>query len=274
MGASPVSLPGVGYDLAQALAPDPHQVIPLSIGGAAVVPGSATSTPAGYRIRNQIQVATGIITDTNGHAVPDGTPVEFMLGYQGELPSTLKATTRDGVAQVGFTLARTGLFSISARSDPAQASDILQLNVQEDVPAFVTIIAPTPVPTETLAGPAGTALAPVPTALPKDGGRAAGETRTDGWTLLLGLVGVGAVAAAGFLAAARQYEETPRRLRVALVACVGGLIGYDYLALGLPGGGPLLSSLGAGSGLLMAVLGGMIGLAAGELWYLGRPGKG
>jgi beta-N-acetylhexosaminidase len=273
IGASPVSVPGVGYDLTRALAPDPHQVIPLSIGGAEVTPGTVTSTPAGYRIRDQIQVTTGIIIDTNSHAVPDGTPVDFQLGYQGDLPSTLKSTTKGGIAQVSLALNRIGLFSISARSDPAEASDILQLNVQEDIPAFVTVIAPTPVPTETLVGRAGTPPTPVSTPVPADGGRATNAgARPGGWTLLLGLVGVAAVAGAGYVAAARQYEGKSRRLRFSLVACVGGLLGYDYLALGLAGAGPLLGSLGPGSGLLMALLGGMLGLAVGELWYLRKVG--
>ena len=89
------------------------------------------------------------ILDHNGRAVPDGTPVEFQLSYQGEsLVPIVQATTLGGSCpSVESGSIESRLVSVQARSDPARVSDILQLDVQEGQPAFVTVIAPSPVPT-------------------------------------------------------------------------------------------------------------------------------
>ncbi len=71
-------------------------------------------------MNDTISVTTGVILDANGHAVPDDTPVEFSLGYPGELPSTARAGTQDGMASISTTLGRLGLLTITAQSEPAR----------------------------------------------------------------------------------------------------------------------------------------------------------
>jgi len=142
-------VPGVGYDLLEALSPDPDAKIGLEVrstlGG-----GDAATPEAGFNVGDTIFLSTSPVLDHNGRAVPDGTPVDFSITYPGEsLSSVLQSTTLDGIAQASIRLDRTGLLTIRATSDPARISDIVQLDVEQGVPAFATVIAPTPAPTAT-----------------------------------------------------------------------------------------------------------------------------
>ncbi|MCX6070645.1 MAG: hypothetical protein NTU91_07270, partial [Chloroflexi bacterium] len=253
-GALPVSVPATGYDLIEALSPDPSQVIELSVS----LESEALGTPGevGFRVNDTISVTTGVILDANGHAVPDDTPVEFSLGYPGELPSNVKAGTRDGMASISTTLGRLGLLTITAQSEPARASSVVQLNVQENMPAFVTVIAPTAVPTLTVE-PAGTGATPTP-----DGGAASGggqgPRRGRGiGALAAGLIGAAAVA--GFAYRSGTAAGTIDRGRLALVTLVFSLLGYNYVALGFPGAAAVTRILGI---LAPGVIGVGAGLAA------------
>jgi len=70
-GASPVSIPGIGYDLSTAVSPDPEQTIALQIdtpetitdGGTTPVP---TSVPS-YTMGDSIPLRTSVILDHNHH---------------------------------------------------------------------------------------------------------------------------------------------------------------------------------------------------------------
>jgi hypothetical protein len=170
------------------------------------------------------------------------------------------------VAEITFRLDRLGLFVIEARSDPALRSDVLQLNVQEGVPAFPTVIAPTPIPTIT-EEPSQTPDTITQTPDSEEVGEgeqpSAQETANPVGmaALLLGFLGVGAIAGGSYFYVGRleQWLGTPQRC--ALVGAVGSLIGYNYLALGLPGSVGLMQLLGNWAGLLLAVLGGISGLS-------------
>jgi beta-N-acetylhexosaminidase len=257
-GDLPVSVPAIGYDLIEALSPNPGQVIGLSV--LEKTDGAGTPGAEGFRINDAIQVTTDVILDANGHAVPDGTPVEFSLGYPGELPSSLESRTQDGVATISTTLGRLGLLTITAQSEPARSSDVLQLNVQENMPAFVTVIAPTALPTLTIE-PSGAGATPTP----KVGiGTAGGQEEQPGvgfGGLLVGLVG-----AAGASALAHRYgsgSATTGRGRVALVTLVACLVGYNYVALGFPGTAAISRALGF---LAPGIIGIVVGLAAWGCW--------
>lgn len=267
-GAPPVSIPGVGYDLIEITSPDPDQVIALQ-----ARPARSEQTPAppeaGYVVGDIIHLATGVIVDHNGHSVPDGTVVEFELGYpaEGITPMILRATTVDGVAQTELTLERLGLLTISATSDPARTSQILQVNVQEGVRAFVTVIAPTPVPTLPLTD---TSAAPAPTVPPARGeaGVRNGGDRLGLGDLLLGFGAIGLVAAAVDRVGRRRRLETGRRVRWALCAAIGGLLAYNYLGLGLTGSQEIQRELGWGAAVVTAAVGSLLGLACAAGWGL------
>ncbi len=255
-GASPVSVPGVGYDLIEVTSPDPNQIIPLTV-RPEIAPSTAEAAAGGYTVGDIVRVEAGIIVDHNGHVVPDGTVVEISLGYAAESipPMVVRATTAGGVAQADLALERFGLVIITAASDPARVSEILQLDVQEGVQAFVTVIAPSPVPT---ASPEAT-LTPAAGEAPQTGG--GGESEEGRGAGLLGwLLGLGGTALA--LIGRRQPRWVRLlgrpRVRSDLLVAVGGLLGLNAAGWGLGGAGvwgviasPVLGLLGGAAGALV-----------------------
>ncbi len=79
-GSPPVSVPGIGYDLNDALFPDPGFTIPLEFdipSPQQVITGTTTPEPLPppeYRIGDMVPLRAGMIYDFNGNPVPDGTP--------------------------------------------------------------------------------------------------------------------------------------------------------------------------------------------------------
>ena len=263
-GSSPVSVPGVGYDLIHATSPDPAQLISLSIFGAS----EEGETSQGYAVGDVVEVSTAIIYDHNANPVPDGTPVEFRLSYQGEgVVSTHNAVTVGGSSAVLVTLDRLGVLNIEAISEPARLSEILQLNVQEGI---VTVITPTSVPTGT---PAPTSTpeqeTPTPEAIAGTVTTPSQPTPAIGLGKLgLALPAVVAVAVLGYVLIA---PDEPNRTRISLMIVAGGLIGYNYVALGLPGSQELIQSLGVFSGVAMAVVLATAVSLAGYAWWRRSP---
>ncbi len=257
-GSSPVSVPGVGYDLIEVTSPDPARLIGLSITGT----GEEGEATQGYAVGDVVKVTTGIIYDHNGNPVPDGTPVEFILSYQGEgTSSTHDSVTSGGSATLSVTLDRLGVLMLKATSEPARQSEILQLNVQEGI---VTVITPTPAPTVTPA-PSITPVQETPTP-----GSSAGAVTTPAppspsiglGGLALAIPGVVIIAVIGYVLIA---PEEPSRTRMSLLIVAGGLVGYDYIALGFPGSQGIIQSLGVFSGVVMAAA---LATAASLLGYL------
>ena len=99
-GSPPVSVPGVDYDLATQLQPDPSQRIALN------VPQAAT-----WQVGDGLTVQAGPLLDRNGRMVRDGTPVNVSARY-GELgvalaPQVVTATA-NGIAAATFKLTLAG----------------------------------------------------------------------------------------------------------------------------------------------------------------------
>ena len=268
-GSPPVSVPGIGYDLIEATSPDPDQILSLIAyleEGEVTVGGYPPELPVGYLM----PVGTGVILDKNAHPVPDGTVVEFILSHQGEntSPVTIKSTTKNGVANISVQLDRPGLVTISARSDPARNSEALQFNVHEDLLAITTLISPTIEPTVTLQPTATTSL-PIPTTIvgeemsPHEG-KSVDMGAID---LLLGMLGVAIVAGVGYASAERREAPLSSRVRNTLVAIICGLVGYNYIALNLPGTSFVLQSIGALAGMAFALAAGVVGLLIGQVMY-------
>lgn len=258
-GSPPVSVPGIGYNLLEITSPDPDQLITLSIQREE----AATPEAQGYAVGDEIVVRSGLIVDHNAHPVPDGTPVEFVLSYQGEGISFVReATTLDGFATVPFTLDRLGILTVEAESEPAHLSEILQLNVQEGI---VTVITPTMEPTpspEPTSSPEPVTPTPVsasdPTLPPESQLRLVGLG-----DLVLGLTVLVAMAGLGYRWAG---PAEPGRVRTVLLILIGGLASYNYLALGLPGSRALLASLGIFATLIICALGALIGGVGSYFW--------
>jgi beta-N-acetylhexosaminidase len=262
VGAPPVTVPGIGYDLIEITSPDPDQLISLAIQSGE----AGTPTVPGYSVGDTVVVRSGLILDHNGHPVPDRTPVEFVVTYQEEgITTSLEATTLDGFASVAFTLDRLGTLNIAARSEPANLSEILQLNVQEGI---VTIITPTLEPTAT---PEPT-VTPEPIAVtPTVEGEAESSSDTSRPSVGLGelvvsLAGIAGLASVGHRFFARKGLGS---VRAALLIAIGGLLVYDYLALGLPGSAGLLRSGGAAGAAIVTWLGALAG-AGGAYWWMRR----
>ncbi len=145
------------------------QVIDLSLElPATPTPSAGTTTPVDatptpfFRVGDTLSARTGIIVDHNGHPVPDGTGVQFKIAVNGNggVVQQIDSATTQGVAKASFSIDRPGLLEISAASDPAISSVVLQLNVTSEG-SSVTIVTPTPIPEFT---PTPTMIIPTPTA--------------------------------------------------------------------------------------------------------------
>lgn len=269
-GASPVSIPGIGYDLISVTAPDPKQIIPLFLdlqpeslpyAGSANITPEPTVIPL-FDIGDTIFVRTGVILDHNGHPVPDGTVVRFALIFGGEgggLIDQKEAITIGGVGRVSFKLDKPGLLEIRAASEPAAVSEILQLDVSQGIPSAVTVIAP-PVPEkiEPAVQATATQIASPAYAMTKDG-----YPLLSGWLLSVILLGLGSWTI--YWAGAR-LESRRWGLRWALCALLGGLIAYNYLTLGLPGSFTWMARGGILAVLGLTLAGLLVGWLAAWVW--------
>ncbi len=259
-GSSPVSVPGIGYDLIEATSPDPAQLISLSILGAS----EEGEIPQGYAVGDVVEINSAVIYDHNANPVPDGTPVEFMLSYQGDADVSMhSAVTVEGAGSVLVTLDRLGVLNIEAVSEPARLSEILQLNVQEGI---VTVITPTTVPTGTPA-PSTPPELKTPTPEVNAGAVATPAPPAPGvglGDLALALSAVLVVAVLGYVFIS---PDEPGRTRIGLLIVAGGLIGYNYVALGLPGSHDLIKTLGVFSGAAMAVALAAAASLVGYVWW-------
>lgn len=281
VGSLPVSVPGIGYDLILATSPDPGQVISLKLNlpTLALTP-EITSTPDGtltpeatltleppiepiFRVGDTISLRTGVIVDHNQRQVPDGTPVRFTLS-QGEsgLIQQVEAVTSKGVAVAAFRLDQPGLIEIHATSEPARVSDTIRLPVTKEGATVIiitpTIAAVTPQPTLTALPPTST---PIPSPLVTN----KGYPTFWGWLLVL------VVMASGVLLTywlASQLVDARWTVRWALLVLAGGLIAYNYLALGFPWGDIWLDGRGLPAFLQAVLTGQGIGFGVGWFWRL------
>jgi beta-N-acetylhexosaminidase len=274
-GASPVSVPGIGYDLITITSPDPEQLIELFLGdGSAEEGGGPEEVEEGFQVGDIVSVVAGPIVDGNGNPVPDKTPVEFLVTQQVEgIPTyTLVSTTIGGVAEADVPLDRTGLISVTAQSGQARRSQTLQLNVQQGIPAIATVISPTPFPTVT-SEPTDTPVSP--TATPE----VAGETGESAETsddlmgfgdLITGLVAASVISLAGWFLIPQVGTVPDRRTRITLITFVAAMLGYNYLALSLPGSLPWLMATGSGGVFLLSLICGGLGFTLSYWFFTAR----
>jgi beta-N-acetylhexosaminidase len=272
-GASPVSIPAVGYDLITATSPNPAQVIPLSLdeGGNPLTPtaeatletqtAEPTKIPL-YRIGDTIAVRAGPIVDHNQHLVPDGTPVHFTMSTLDEqnagILNQIDTTTTAGIAHASFPIDKPGKVQINVVSEPAVNSVVLQFDASNEG-AAVTVVVPTVSVTPEIITPTATVVVPQNDLISQDG-----HPRIGVWLIsLLALFG-GAVLA--YWAISRIV--TPRwGLRWALCVFLGGLLGYNYLALDMPGAAQWIAAGAGALGVLMLIFGGeALGMICAWIW--------
>jgi beta-N-acetylhexosaminidase len=269
-GASPVSIPGLGYDLISITAPDPNQIIPLNLDISAAPLATSAPTPVAtpvplFKIGDTIAIQAGPIKDHNGKSVPDGTVVHFSMTVTGEgggIVQQADAITSQGNARVSFGLDKPGLLQIRATSDPALISEVLQLDVSSGgQPAAVTVIVPqlTPQVQNT----------PVPTPQPAvdEFLTAEGRPRFTAWLVAIILILAGAIAV---LYAGLRIQSLHWGTRWGLCAIAGGLLVYNYFAVGLPGSAKFAADNGVGGILILIILGLLAGWGAGWLWSQGQ----
>ena len=275
-GASPVSIPAVGYDLITATSPDELQVIPLSLEQAesTLTPAVETLTaePAQiplFRIGDTISVRAGPILDHNNHIVPDGTVAVLTMSTRdesGDILRQVEATTSGGIARAEFIIDKPGQVQIGVVSEPATISEVLQFDAS-DAGVAVTVVVPVIGTTPEIVVPTPTVVVENDLVSPE------GYPRIGVWMLVLLALTGGAVltywAVSGLVA-------TRWGLRFALCVLVGGLLAYNYLALGFPGVAEWIASVGGAFGILLLTFGGeALGVLAAWVWMrlVSEPGS-
>ena len=267
-GASPVSIPAIGYDLIMQTSPDPAQVISLSLAEAVSTTPTSEATPATaeptqiplYRIGDTIAVRAGPIVDHNQHIVPDGTVVRFTMSTRDEsglIMQQIDATTSAGIAYASFAIDMPGKVEIRASSEPAVISEVLQFDSSNEGAAVTIVPVVTASPTMTVLP----TLTPTPV---NDLISPEGYPRVGIWLLVLLAVFGGALLM--FWAVSRIVS--PRwGLRWALCVLLGGLLAYNYLALGLPRAAEWIASgAGAYGVLFLTLMGETLGALAAWVW--------
>ncbi|MEJ5224035.1 MAG: glycoside hydrolase family 3 N-terminal domain-containing protein [Anaerolineales bacterium] len=266
LGALPVSVSAIGYDLISALAPNPDQVIELFLDGpfppipTETVTGTPVPTPAPlFKVGDSISVRTGQVRDKNGHPVPDGTVVRFILSIEGEgIVQFVEATTSAGVARAAFRLERPGVVEIRATSEPAVTSVAIRLDITGEA-AAVTVVPPTAMPTPTEPPPVLVEATPQPVSPFVADGR----PLFAGWLVAMLVILFGAVLAFGL---GSRYRSLRWGVRFMLAVIVGGLLGYNYHALGLGNSAAWIQASGYNAVLELVAAGSVAGLLAAFVW--------
>ena len=284
VGALPVSVPGNGYDLAVFTSPDPDQVISLQLDLPAdfrptpTMGTEFTSTPEPtpvplFKVGDILPLRTGMIYDHNHNLVKDGTLVRFIFttgGAEGGTTQYIESTTQDGVARASFRIQIAGLLEIRVISEPAERSQLLQLDVSTSQAAAITQIVPSQEATQTLT-PTQT-ITPTPTVTPTELPPQPTGPGFGGW--LISLLSILVVSGVAFWSGNR-WVSVRWGVRWGLLAISFGLLFYIYIAAGLPGGDEVVDrsgNLGVG---LIGLCGALLGWALGGYWqhWMSRRAK-
>jgi beta-N-acetylhexosaminidase len=267
VGASPVSISAVGYDLISVMSPSPDQVIPLFLdlkADPAATDGVNTPLPTPiplFRIGDTIAIRTGVIVDNNGHSVPDGTVVKFSMMLTGEGGGILKqvdAVTTQGVAHAAFGLDKPGLLEINVTSEPAVNSIVLQLDVSQSGAVAVTVV----VPELTTQSIEPTPVAPV---VVEEDEYISGEgyPRFSAWMIAMLFIGFSILVGYGV---GTRIASRRSAFRWALSIALGGLAAYNYLIFGLFGIMDWLIASGLPGVIVFIFMGEVLGFIAGWVW--------
>jgi beta-N-acetylhexosaminidase len=267
---SPVSIPGIAYDLITAMTPDPNQIIFLSVDEEAAkllisgleteqINGEPEDVLPAFKLGDTLPIQTGVIVDHNNHPVPDGTIVRFTMSEQGSNTSIqqIESITENGIAKASVLLQNAGMHEIRVISEPALSSHILVLDISEEE-AIVSAIIPTPVPT--LAEIAG--IDEVGDDI-QEVSDLEENNKVSEWFLATLLSWVLGVAIFYFL---QDYFVIDNRIIIAISGVIGGLFNTTWLILNFPGTSQRFGLNGYFSLFFSVLLGALIGGAGG--WAL------
>ena len=299
VGASPVSVTGINYDLFVQISPDPEQTITLDY--YVVEPleedqptpespeeGQPTPEPPKIEVGDELRLRTGVIVDHNGHPVPGGTPVQFFFSYPQEgLEHSITAITYEGIAETTLALDRTGQLDISIQADPVPRTVALQITIQEGGETIIERITPTPrptavvipTPTPTLEPEPVIEETPEPTVTPEDRPVVEEEVVEEEeppvsaedagpLDLALALAAAVAVSGAGYYVTRLSDEPVGQALRAALWCMTGGLVLYVVYMLRVPGAAWLREHSGVWASGWITLLGSLAAL--GIAWVAAR----
>lgn len=269
-GASPVSIPGIAYDLITAMTPDPNQIIFLSVDEEAAqllisdleteqINGEQEDVLPVFKLGGILPVQTGVIVDHNNHSVPDGTVVRFTMSEQGSNTSIqqIESTTENGIAKASVLLQNAGMHEIRVISEPALSSQILVLDISKEA-AIVSAVIPTPVPTlEDIVGnvEVGDGIQEVADLVENN--------KVSEWFLATLLSWALGAAVFYFL---QDYLMTEKRIIISISSAIGGLFNTTWLILKFPGTSPRFGLSGYLNLFFSVLLGALIGGAGG--WML------
>lgn len=265
IGASPISIPGIGYDLIEITSPEPTQVIPLYMGFEGLEYGAeeiVTNESIDLLQGDIINLKTGVIVDQNGNPVPDETLVEFQF-TSGEPPVSHNTTafTQGGIAQMAYQIQSTGLTEIKVVSEPAGVSQIIALDIGGENGGEITTILPTFMPTTPvflIATPMATTQVSEETADGSDW-----STRFLQWMLsMVFLWGVSGL----FMVFLQRNTSYLWGLRIGLTMLLGGLLGYYFWLIGIAGGQIVSTESSVWNILIPITIGIGLGLGAGFTW--------
>ena len=279
-GKLPVTVQGISYDLIEITSPDPEQEIPLSLD---LPPSLETTTtpetpipPLAFRIGDAIPVVTGMIVDHNGHQVPDGTPVRFLLYNEGgsNPAQTYEAQTVNGIARGQLRVSREGELIIRAESEPAEVSEIITIEIapeQGTATENPTTPTPTITPSPTITPTEAPTLTPTTISTPVVPPKPDSVHFGDWLMALLITSGIGGIN----FSLAKRKHGLRWSVQATFLTLIGGLLAYSYLAIKLPGSQGLITSGGSWSVFGITLLGALVG--AGSLWlwqlYSAHRGK-
>jgi beta-N-acetylhexosaminidase len=207
-----------------------------------------------------------VILDHNKNPVPDGTVVHFIFTLGAADTSTqsqVDTTTTDGVARATYRIPSAGSLQIQVVSDPALTSKLLRLDISSTGAVAITAITPTPQPsitptmTQTVTPSPTATLTPTSTPLPPV------KTDAGDWALS-NLIAWGAAFVIFLLG--RSQATMRWAIRWALLAVFGGLVGYMYLTINLPGSQIWMDAAGKWGTLISSLIGTLVGWSAGVFW--------
>lgn len=266
IGASPVSVPGINYDLNKALFPNPEQNIPLEFDFPEEETSEGTSTPEptpvpDFRIGDVVPLRTGIIIDNNGNPIPDGTPVDFVLTIIGEAGNTRQTeTTVNGIARTTFSVTSPGTLEFLAESEPAK-SDTLRIDVLSpngDLTPTIEVADTEKIPTPT----ATEIVVLIPTRPPVEP-EPIDRTGMRDW-IIASLISIGMAWILYRLAAFMGLVKWG--VRTGLLALIWGLIFYSIIAYQIPKNQDLIFGSIARSVFIATFTGIFIGVICGVIW--------
>ncbi|MEM7349127.1 MAG: hypothetical protein AAF485_33270, partial [Chloroflexota bacterium] len=240
LGASPVSVEGIGYELADVLAPHPDQLLPLE---------QLAASPDSGIVPVSVQIRVGPIFDHNNRLVPDDTPIEINA-KQGETVIVSEIiNTQNGLAEGTLTLTEAGAVSISANAGPNIISEAIDLTIlAQPTPTQEATVSPTPTEPPTATPSPSPTSPPTPTATltptstpeptidtPKSSIEQTPPLQPralDGVDLLSALSATFLVGLLGFWLGQQQPAPLSQRVRVGLWVLIGGLLAYLLYGVG------------------------------------------